>query len=381
MPAPSFSSTSLYQKYRPMQLSDMVGQEGVVKVLSRATEGRQFTHAYLFGGQRGSGKTSAARILAATMVCPEPAADGKPCGTCRVCTGIHDGHCVDIYEMDGADKSKVEDIRRVIETCHYAPQELKRKVYIIDESHMLSNAASNALLKTLEEPPGYVNFILCTTEVSRLIPTIVSRCTIRLNFNRIPYRDIAKRLMAVASRESIKLEELASLAIARASRGSMRDAFGDLERISMAEGGNVTMDAAMSQLGTADGRVIYHIVKMMAEDNAPAAFADVDGLIKSSVEAKVVLHELCEVFRIMVVMASCGRNSELLDLMDDEKDVLDQVLKKISLSKAVYISNKMAGLGKDFSSNIHERLVLEAAVIQGLRYIKGDIGCNTQKQS
>lgn len=378
--ASSSTSSSLYQKYRPIQLRDMIGQENVRKVLSAATLAKHFTHAYMFGGQHGSGKTSAARILAATMVCPNSDPDGEPCGVCKVCTAIHDGHCVDVYEMDGADKRKIEDVRKIIETCHYPPQELKRKVYILDEVHALTGEASSALLKTMEEPPDYVTFILCTTDIRKIKGTIMSRCQ-RLHFNKIPAKEMAGRLMAVANREGFSMEEAASLAIARSAKGSMRDALGDLERISTAENGNITLDATMSHLGVADHRIMYHMVKMMAEGNIPEVLGDIDLLIKSSVEAKVVLQEVCEIFRNMVVIDGCGKNSDLLDLMEDEKDMLEQIVKKIGMSKAMYISSKISSLGKDFSSNIHERLVLEAAVIQGLKFIQGSIVSNTQKQT
>ena len=363
---------SLYKKWRPLQFSDMIGQDNVIRTLSRATETGRFNHAYLLGGQHGSGKTTAARILAATLVCPsKETGTGRPCGACKVCKSIHNGYCVDVYEMDGADKRKVEDARKIIETSQYPPNELSHKIYIIDECHKLTGEASSALLKTIEEPPQNVVFILCTTEVRTLMPTIKSRCQ-RLMFTKISTDLIAQRLSIVAEREGITMDPMAAFAIARNARGSMRDAYGDLEQIATAESNNITVEAVSRNLGVPDQMITYRLVGMMASDDIPGVYRAIDQLCQAGMDARVVLAEVSEVLRNVQMISGCGRDFELLNVMEDEKVILQDLAKKIKMKTAIKIGMSVSAIEKDLSVNVNERYALEAALIQSLLLIHND---------
>ena len=367
---------SLYKKYRPLQLRDMIGQSHVIRTLGRATATRQFNHAYLFAGQHGSGKTTAARVLAATIVCPNIRKSqdemGMPCGVCKTCKSIHSGYCVDVFEMDGADKRKIEDARKIIETCQYPPQELSHKVYIIDEVHGLTGEAASSLLKTIEEPPPHVIFILCTTEIRKIIPTIKSRCQ-RLLFTKIPATEIASRLTAVAGREGITLEAQAAESIARNARGSMRDAYGDLEQISLAEDRNVTSEAVSRNLGTPEQMVTYQLVTMMVNQDIPGLFRTVDSLMQIGVDPRIVLAEVSEVFRNIMIFVSCGTDSTILEVMPEEKKTLEELSKKITMKTVLRVGKGISEIEKDLSVNVNERFVLEAALVNGLLHIRNDV--------
>ena len=220
---------SLYLKYRPIQLEDIVGQRHIVATLKQASVNKEFSHAYLFSGHHGSGKTTTARILSCLMEC-ENIKDGKVCGTCRSCRTIHAGVCSDVKELDGATNRGIDNVKMLIDAAQWSPQEFKKKIYLIDEAHQLSKEAISALLKIMEEPPSYLAFILCTTEINKILPTILSRCQ-RFNFAKIGSKDIAQRLIFISKNESINIEDDAISIISKMARGSMRDAIGYLEQI------------------------------------------------------------------------------------------------------------------------------------------------------
>ena len=214
------SHRALYRQYRPATFSEMIGQEHITTILKNQVKSGTTAHAYLFAGTRGTGKTSAARILARAVNCEAPV-DGEPCGCCRSCK-ISAGECADIIELDAASNTGVDDMRDIIEKARFMPLELKHKVYIIDEAHALSANAFNALLKTLEEPPPHVTFILATTEPHKIPATIISRCQ-RMDFHRLGVSDMVKRTEEVLQRENAHIERDGLLAIARAAEGGMRD--------------------------------------------------------------------------------------------------------------------------------------------------------------
>ena len=218
---------TLYRKWRPKTFSDVVGQDHVTAVLRYEIEKKQTAHAYLFCGSRGTGKTTCAKILAKALNCENPQ-NGDPCGTCQSCRGIESGNIIDVIEMDAASNNGVDDIREIRESVDFVPAETKKRVYIIDEVHMLSQSAFNALLKTLEEPPEHVVFILATTELQKIPATILSRCQ-RFDFRRIDAAVIVERLKKIAQAEQIQINDAALYLIARAANGGMRDAIGMLE--------------------------------------------------------------------------------------------------------------------------------------------------------
>ena len=251
----------LARRWRPQQFSDLVGQDVVVRTLKNALATGNMAHAYLLCGIRGVGKTTIARLMAMAVNCEQPA-DGEPCGRCRSCRGIADGSNLDVQEMDAASHTGVDDVREILDGVRYPPASLKTRVYIIDEAHMLSKSAFNALLKTLEEPPAHVLFILATTESDKLPITVRSRCQ-RFDLRRLGLAEIAAYLTHVFAQESISADVDAIAAIARAADGSVRDALSLSERVLAYTGKQVSLkdvDAALGQVGVARIRALSHAV-------------------------------------------------------------------------------------------------------------------------
>ena len=254
---------SLYRKYRPARFEDMFGQEHIRTVLKRQCETGKVSHAYLFCGTRGTGKTTSAKILAKAVNCENPQ-NGEPCGKCASCISIDNGTATDVIELDAASNNGVDDIRDICEQVVYPPASLKKRVYIIDEVHMLSAGAYNALLKTLEEPPEHVIFILATTELQKIPPTILSRCQ-RFEFRRIQPEDITACLLSVAGKENINLEKNAAELLAELADGSMRDSLSLLEScVAAGNGDAITVETVSRQLGIAQDGTVAGILKAVA---------------------------------------------------------------------------------------------------------------------
>src|SRR6201994_5010293 len=239
------------RKYRPQDFSTVVGQSHITTTLKNAIKNQQLAHAFLFCGPRGVGKTTCARILAKTINCEHPTADGEACNECVSCVSFNNGTSMNIHELDAASNNSVEDIRSLVDQVRFAPQAGKYKVYIIDEVHMLSSSAFNAFLKTLEEPPHYAIFILATTEKHKILPTILSRCQI-FDFKRITLQDTIDHLQGIAGKEHIKADETALQLIAQKSEGCMRDALSMLDRIASFTNGMLTYSNTMEHLNLLD---------------------------------------------------------------------------------------------------------------------------------
>ena len=231
-------SQVFYRKWRPQTLAEVVGQEQVTQTLRNALAGRRVSHAYLFCGPRGTGKTSTGRILAKAINCLTTEGKGEPCNTCAMCQAVTEGRALDVIEIDAASNTGVDNIRNLRERVNYVPSQARYKVYIIDEVHMLSTPASNALLKTLEEPPPHVIFVLATTEIHKVLPTIMSRCQ-RFDFRRISQKDSVSRLTHICNAEGIKIKPEALKLIARSASGSLRDAENILEQLATYYGSNI----------------------------------------------------------------------------------------------------------------------------------------------
>ncbi|MGB0734162.1 MAG: DNA polymerase III subunit gamma/tau, partial [Pontibacterium sp.] len=289
----------LARKWRPKRFQEMVGQEHVLKALVNALDDDRLHHAYLFTGTRGVGKTSIARLFAKSLNCDE-GVSSTPCGVCSSCTEIAEGRFVDLIEVDAASRTKVEDTRELLENVQYAPTHGRYKVYLIDEVHMLSTHSFNALLKTLEEPPPHVKFLLATTDPQKLPVTILSRC-LQFNLkNMIPER-IVQHLSHVLSEESVQFEESALWLLARAADGSMRDALSLTDQAIAFGAGEVNEADVRAMLGTIDQRLVYDLVNSLANGDAEALMGAVDRLAQFSPDYNTVLGDLISLLHRIAV--------------------------------------------------------------------------------
>lgn len=353
---------SLYLKYRPVQLDDVVGQKHVVATLKQASLNKEFAHAYLFSGVHGTGKTSCARILASLMTC-EKIENGKVCGQCRACKAIHAGVCLDVKELDGASNRGIDNAKALIEAAQWSPQELSRKIYIIDECHMQTKEAISALLKTLEEPPSYLTFILCTTDINKMLPTILSRCQ-RFNFTKILSKDISQRLMFIAKNENINIDEDAVNIISKMARGSMRDAIGYLEQIgTVAAGKKITAPNIQRYFGVTDRLAIFNIIKAIVDSNAVLILDQINDIMMTSADCKQILLEISEMFRNIMVVKIQNGDSKNIDLPDSEIQELKKIGESLTVSQLLKLAQLFGDIEKKISFNINERWITEATLI------------------
>ncbi|NER23121.1 MAG: DNA polymerase III subunit gamma/tau [Symploca sp. SIO1C2] len=301
----------LHHKYRPQTFKDLVGQEAIAKTLTNAIVTQRIAPAYLFTGPRGTGKTSSARILAKSLNCldseqPTP----KPCGLCEACQEIAGGYALDVTEIDAASNTGVDNIREIIEKAQFAPARCRYKVYIIDEVHMLSTAAFNALLKTLEEPPKRVVFVLATTDPQRVLPTIISRCQ-RFDFRRIPLEGMVTHLKAIASQENIDITAEAITLVAQVAQGGLRDAESLLDQLSLITG-QVTVEAVWDLVGAVPEKDLMVLAKAIANDNSEAVLEQCRHLMDKGREPLVVLQNLAGFYRDLLIAKTAPSRRELV---------------------------------------------------------------------
>jgi len=290
---------ALYRAWRPQTFKDMVGQQHIVQTLQNAIREDRLSHAYLFSGPRGTGKTSAAKILAKAVNC-EHGPSPEPCNSCSQCERITGGSVMDVVEIDAASNRGVEEIRDIRDKVKYSPTEVRRKVYIIDEVHMLTTEAFNALLKTLEEPPGHVMFILATTEPHRLPPTIISRCQ-RFDFRRVPLEEQTGLMKEICAEEGISAEDEALRYIARLSDGGMRDALSLLDQISSFTGGRVSLDQAVEATGGLPSEQFSRLAAAIRENDASKVLLEIDEMMKAGKSADKCLEQLMHYFRDLLL--------------------------------------------------------------------------------
>lgn len=305
------------RKYRPQTFDTVVGQEHITTTLKNAIRSGHLAHAFLFCGPRGVGKTTCARILAKTINCEHLTADTEACGECPSCRAFQENASFNIFELDAASNNSVDDIRELVNGVRFAPQQGRYKIYIIDEVHMLSAAAFNAFLKTLEEPPPYAIFILATTEKHKILPTILSRCQI-FDFKRITTSDTVRHLQAIATNEGMQAEEEALHVIARKSEGCMRDSLSMLDRIASFTGGTVGYAATMEHLAMLDADFYFALTDAMLAQDMSTALLQLYNALERGFEGNVVLEGLGEHFRNLLLCKD-ARMAKLLDLPQNHK--------------------------------------------------------------
>ena len=351
----------LYRKWRPRRFADVVGQPHVTRTLLNELRGGHIAHAYLFTGSRGTGKTSCAKILSKAVNCLSPV-DGDPCGECENCRGIDDGTILDVIEIDAASNNGVDNIRDLREESNYTPARAKYRVYIIDEVHMLSPGAFNALLKTLEEPPEHVLFILATTEIHKLPATILSRCQ-RFDFHRIPPEDIAARLQYVAGQEKIELTEGAALMLARLADGAMRDALSLLDRCA-GRGEAVTEQLVGETTGMAGRDYLYTLSNAAAKGDSGAAIAALDDLHNGSCDMSTLATELLGHFRNLMILKTAAEPDKLIVCTPNELNSLREQAGCFTLEQVLHHLDLLQRSLENIRRGADRRTELEMALIR-----------------
>ncbi|MDE7132943.1 MAG: DNA polymerase III subunit gamma/tau, partial [Lachnospiraceae bacterium] len=310
------SYTALYRKFRPDCFEDVKGQEHIVTTLKNQIKAERIGHAYLFCGTRGTGKTTIAKIFAKAVNCEHPV-DGSPCGECRACKTIASGASMNVIEIDAASNNGVDNIREIVEEVSYSPAEGKYKVYIIDEVHMLSIGAFNALLKTLEEPPSYVIFILATTEVHKIPITILSRCQ-RYDFRRITIDTITGRLRELMDTEQIQVEEKALRYVAKTADGSMRDALSLLDQcIAFHFGQELTYDKVLDVLGAVDTEVFGRLLRHVLERNVTGCIELLEEIVMQGRELTQFVTDFTWYLRNLLLVKSSDDIEDVIDVSTD----------------------------------------------------------------
>ena len=309
---------ALYRKYRPATFAEVVGQEHITTTLQNQIAAGHVAHAYLFCGTRGTGKTSTAKIFARAVNCLSPE-HGEPCGRCETCRLSLDPGNPDIVEIDAASNNSVDDVRALIEKAHYAPLNLKVRVFIIDEAHMLTASAFNALLKTLEEPPAHILFILATTEPQKLPATIISRCQ-RFDFHRLSVRDIAATLRDVLARAGASIDEEGLLLIARTADGGMRDALSLADQCLAFCGNSVCARDVYDVLGSMEQGFLFDMAGALLGGDAARVLHMLDGIVRGGRDLTVFCQDLAAHLRALLLAGTCGRCEELLDCTADAMD-------------------------------------------------------------
>ncbi len=356
---------ALYRKYRPSTFEDVVGQEHIERTLKNALEQEKVSHAYLFCGPRGTGKTTMARILAKALLC-EKAPTIDPDGTCEECLAIAAGTHPDVYELDAASRTGVENVREeIINRVHYAPTHGSYKIYIIDEVHMLSTAAFNALLKTLEEPPGHVVFILCTTDPQKVPDTIHSRCQ-RFDFHRLSVDEITARLGAVCVQEGVEFEPEALELISHQAEGGMRNALTSLEQLAAFGEGHVTLDGAHRILGSLDNEGLTEIVQALGKHDAGACFTWVSHYVETGADIAQFVQELAEHMRNLYLMSLTDADVEI-SASTSAREVMESELELFGTERLSRALSVLGDLMKELRATTNSRLAFEIALTRLLR--------------
>ncbi len=365
---------ALYRKYRPKTFDDILGQDHVTRILKNQVKSGNIGHAYLFSGTRGTGKTSAAKVLSRAVNCLN-SIDGNPCNECSVCKGILDESLMDVIEMDAASNRKIEDIRELKEKIIYPPSVAKYKVYIIDEVHMLTNEAFNALLKTLEEPPKHLIFILATTEPERLPQTILSRCQ-RFDFKRITNNDIITNMQTIIDSMHITVEKRALELVARNSDGAMRDALSLLDQLIAYDNKNITYEDCINILGITSSDLIFELVDAINEKDLGKSLEILERVILEGKDIQQFVKDLTYHFRNLMISKVSKNPEELIFTEDVDRYVMQS--KKFQLEEILRCLEILRDTDSNVKWALQPRIVLELAIV---KMIESDVSISEERKS
>lgn len=357
------SYTALYRKFRPQEFDDVKGQEHIVTALQNQVKANRLGHAYLFTGTRGTGKTTVAKILAKAVNCEHPV-DGSPCNECESCKRIAEGNSMNVFEIDAASNNSVSNIRDIVEEVAYAPTEGKYKVYIIDEVHMLSNSAFAALLKTLEEPPAYVIFILATTEVHMIPITILSRCQ-RYDFRRITIDTIASRLQDLMEKEGIVAEEKALRYVAKAGDGSMRDALSLLDQcIAFYLGQNLTYDKVLQVLGAVDNEIFSNLLRTVVQRDVTGAIAGLEEMVTKGRDLNQFVIDFTWYLRNLMLVKSDTNMEDVLEVSTEHMKLLKEETQMVDDETLMRYIRIFSELSNQIRQSSQKRVLIEIALVK-----------------
>ena len=352
--------TALYRKFRPITFKEMVGQEHITKTLKNQIVANRVGHAYLFSGGRGTGKTSAAKIMARAINCLNPTEDGEPCNECEICKAILEGSLTDVVEMDAASNNSVEDVRTIRDEVNFLPTVAKYRVYIIDEVHMLSTGAFNALLKTLEEPPEHVKFILATTEPQKLPATILSRCQ-RFDFKRITVEDIAKRLKIICNESNIGITDEAIQMIAILAEGALRDGISILERCSQDTERTIDEDTVRDLVGIPKLKFIKELTKNLIDKEPEKAIETANKVINEGKDLDNFLWEVIKYIKDVLIY----KTTKKLELYSKEDiEFIQNISEKATKEQLLSLIYDLSELANQMKVSTQKNIIFQAGIIR-----------------
>jgi DNA polymerase-3 subunit gamma/tau len=354
--------TALYRKWRPQKFEDLCGQDQITVILKNELMSKKLSHAYLFCGTRGTGKTSTAKLLAKAVNCMSPK-DHNPCNECESCISINEGNSIDVYEIDAASNRGIDDIRNIREAIKFTPTLGKYKVYIIDEVHMLTNEAFNALLKTLEEPPEYVLFILATTEPHKLPATVLSRCQ-RFDFKRISVEEIVERLKLVCREEKLDVEEDALRLIARNCDGAMRDALSMLDQCSVYGDRCVTYDTVLRVLGIVNNEYLFKISEAVLKEDTSKSIMVIDEIASGGKDINQFIRDLLVHYRNLLMTKVVSKSEDVIDMSREGIEHLKKLSAKYEKNNIIRCIDILAELESEAKWSSKPRILLEVALIR-----------------
>jgi DNA polymerase-3 subunit gamma/tau len=357
--------TALYRKYRPQTFDEVVGQEAVVRTLSNAIEGGKIRQAYLFAGPRGTGKTSLARILAKSVNC-KLGPTAHPDNTCHACVSISNGTSLDVIEMDAASQRGIDDIREIRERVVLQPVEGRSKVYILDEAHQLTDAAWNALLKLIEEPPPHLLFVFCTTDLAKVLPTVRSRCQTFV-FQRPRLPELVRKLRLIADGEEIQVPDAALALIARGGRGAYRDAESTLDQLASATGGTITVQDVLSLLGTVEDEVLFRLCDYVVDQDTAGALVFLEELSEQGQDLGRLVVDLLEHLRQLMLVQTTGEVPDTLPVTDEARERLREQANQLGAPTVLRLIDLLHVAVDDMRQGGDPRLPLELALVKVTR--------------